>query len=113
MYEYVLDGLQYVVFFFNMNAHTQAHPTAYGRQRQMCKRDKLQKRSPRSLFEIFVEEAVAAENLSQRRLFLYAVLAGARIFPDEANLRLGFDGDQDVVTQDLIDSELQKLEETL
>jgi len=74
---------------------------------------KLQKRSPRSLFETLVEKAVAAENLSQRRLFLSAVLAGARIFPDEANLRLAFAGDQDVVTQNMIDSELQKLEETL
>jgi len=74
---------------------------------------KLQKRSPRSLFEILVEKAVAAENLSQRRLFLNAVLAGAGIFPDEANLRLAFAGDQDVVTQNMIDSELQKLEETL
>ena len=74
---------------------------------------KLQKRSPRSLFEILVEKAVAAENLSQRRLFLNAVLAGASIFPDEANLRLAFAGDQDVVTQNMIDSELQKLEETL
>jgi len=74
---------------------------------------KLQKRSPRSLFETLVEKAVAAENLSQRRLFLYAVLAGASIFPDEANLRLAFAGDQDVVTQNMIDSELQKIEETL
>jgi len=74
---------------------------------------KLQKRSPRSLFEILVEKAVAAENLSQRRLFLNAVLAGASIFPDEANLRLAFAGDQDVVTQNMIDSELQKIEETL
>jgi len=74
---------------------------------------KLQKRSPRSLFETLVEKAVAAENLSQRRLFLNAVLAGAGIFPDEANLRLAFAGDQDVVTQNMIDSELQKLEETL
>ena len=74
---------------------------------------KLQKRSPRSLFEILVEKAVAAENLSQRRLYLNAVLAGAGIFPEEANLRLAFAGDQDVVTQNMIDSELQKLEETL
>jgi len=74
---------------------------------------KLQKRSPRSLFETLVEKAVAAENLSQRRLFLKAVLAGAGIYPDEANLRLAFAGDQDVVTQNMIDSELQKLEETL
>ena len=73
----------------------------------------LQKRSPRSLFETLVEKAVAAENLSQRRLFLNAVLAGASIFPDEANFRLAFAGDQDVVTQNMIDSELQKLEETL
>ena len=74
---------------------------------------KLQKRSPRSLFETLVEKAVAAENLSLRRLYLNAVLAGARIFPEEANLRLAFAGDQDVVTQNMIDSELQKLEETL
>ena len=74
---------------------------------------KLQKRSPRSLFETLVEKAVAAENLSLRRLYLNAVLAGAGIFPDEANLRLAFAGDQDVVTQNMIDSELQKLEETL
>ncbi len=74
---------------------------------------KLQKRSPRFLFEILVEKAVAAENLSLRRLYLNAVLAGAGIFPDEANLRLAFAGDQDVVTQNMIDSELQKLEETL
>jgi len=73
----------------------------------------LQKRSLRSLFKTLVEKAVAAENLSQRRLFLYTVLAGASIFPDEANLRLAFAGDQDVVTQNMIDSELQKLEETL
>ena len=74
---------------------------------------KLQKRSPRSLFKTLVEKAVAAENLSQRRLYLNAVLAGAGIFPDEANLRLAFAGDQDVVTQNMIDSELQKIEETL
>ena len=74
---------------------------------------KLQKRSPRSLFETLVEKAVAAENLSLRRLYLNAVLAGAGIFPEEANLRLAFAGDQDVVTQNMIDSELQKLEETL
>ena len=74
---------------------------------------KLQKHSPRSLFETLVEKAVAAENLSLRRLYLNAVLAGAGIFPEEANLRLAFAGDQDVVTQNMIDSELQKLEETL
>jgi hypothetical protein len=73
----------------------------------------LQKRSPRSLFETLVEKAVAAENLSLRRHYLNAVLAGAGIFPDEANLRLAFAGDQDVVTQNMIDSELRKLEETL
>ena len=73
----------------------------------------LQKRSPRSLFETLVEKAVAAENLSLRRLYLNAVLAGAGIFPEEANLRLAFAGDQDIVTQNMIDSELQKLEGTL
>ena len=74
---------------------------------------KLQKRSPRSLFEILVEKAIAAENLSLRRHYLNAVLAGAGIFPEEANLRLAFAGDQDIVTQNMIDSELQKLEGTL
>ncbi len=74
---------------------------------------KLQKRSPRSLFETLMEKAAAAENLSLRRLYLNAVLAGTGIFPDEANLRLAFAGDQDVVTQNMIDSELQKLEEAL
>ena len=73
----------------------------------------LQKRSPRSLFEILVEKAVAAENLSLRRHYLNAVLAGAGNFPEETNLRLAFAGDQDIVTQNMIDSELQKLEETL
>ncbi len=58
-------------------------------------------------------QAAAAGNLSQRRLYLNVVLAGAGIFPEEANLRLAFAGDQDVVTQNMIDSELQKLEETL
>ncbi len=70
---------------------------------------KLQKRSPRSLFETLMEKAAAAENLSQRRLYLNVVLAGAGIFPEEANLRLAFAGEQDVVTQNMIDSELQKL----
>jgi len=74
---------------------------------------KLHKRSPRSLFETLVEKAAVAESLSLRRLYLNAVLAGAGIFPEEANLRLAFAGDQDVVTQKMIDSELQKLEETL
>ena len=74
---------------------------------------KLQKSNPRTLFETLVEKAAAAENLSLRRLYLNAVLAGAGIFPEEANLRLAFAGDQDVVTQNMIDSELQKLEETL
>ena len=60
-----------------------------------------------------MEKAIAAENLSQRRLFLNTVLSGAGIFPDEANLRLAFADDQDIVTQNMIDSELQKLEETL
>jgi hypothetical protein len=73
----------------------------------------LQKRSPRSLFEILVEKAVAAENLSLRRHYLNAVLAGVGNFPEEANLRLAFAGDQDIVTQNMIDSELQKLEGTL
>jgi hypothetical protein len=73
---------------------------------------KAQKRAPRSLFETLMDKAKAAENLSQRRLYLNAVLAGARVFPQEASLRLAFASDQDVLTQHKIDSELRSLEET-
>ena len=74
---------------------------------------KAQKRKPRSLFETLVEKANAAENLSQRRLYLDAVLAGAVVFPDDGNFNLASAADQDVVTQHRIESVLQKLEETL
>ena len=74
---------------------------------------KAQKRNPRSLFETLVEKANAAENLSQRRLYLDAVLAGATVFPEDANFNLASATDQDVVTQHRIESVLQNLEETL
>ena len=73
---------------------------------------KAQKREPRPLFETLVDKAKAAENLSQRRLYLNAVLAGASVFPQEVSLRIAFVSEQDVVTQHQIDSELQTLEET-
>jgi hypothetical protein len=74
---------------------------------------KAQKRESRPLFETLVDKAKAAENLSQRRLYLNAVLAGASVFPQEVSLRITFAGEQNVVTQHQIDSELQTLEETL
>ena len=73
---------------------------------------KAQKREPRPLFETLVDKAEAAENLSQRRLYLNAVLAGASVFPQEVSLRLAFASEQDVVTRHQIDSELQRVEET-
>ena len=74
---------------------------------------KAQKRKPRSLFETLVEKANAAENLSMRRLYLNTVLAGAEVFPEEANFNLASAEDQDVVTQHHIESVLQNLQETL
>ncbi|MBC8258033.1 MAG: hypothetical protein H8E38_03365 [SAR324 cluster bacterium] len=74
---------------------------------------KLQKNNPRPLFEALVEKAEAAENLSLRRLYLDSILAGAAVFPEEANLRLAFASDQDVVTRHKIDSVLQNLNGTL
>ena len=74
---------------------------------------KAQKRNPRVLFETLVEKAKAAENLSQRRLYLNAVLAGAKVFPEEANFNLASAGEDDVVTSHHLQTEMQKLEETL
>ena len=74
---------------------------------------KAQKRKPRVLFETLVEKANAAENLSQRRLYLNAVLAGAMVFPEEANFNLASAVDVDVMTQHHRETELQKLQETL
>lgn len=74
---------------------------------------KAQKRKPGILFETLVEKANAAENLSQRRLYLNAVLAGARTFPEEANFNLASADDDDVVTRHHRETELQKLQETL
>ena len=74
---------------------------------------KVQKQKPRLLFETLVEKANAAENLSQRRLYLSAVLAGAKVFPEEVSFNLASAGEYDVVTQHHIETELQKVQETL
>jgi len=74
---------------------------------------KVQKQKPRLLFETLVEKANAAENLSQRRLYLNAVLAGAKVFPEEASFNLASAGEDDVVTQHHLETELQKVQETL
>jgi hypothetical protein len=62
------------------------------------------------LFEKLLEKAEAAETLSERRLYINAVLDGAKIFPEEANFTLASASEQDVVTSYHIDSTLQKLE---
>jgi hypothetical protein len=72
---------------------------------------KAQKIKPRVLFETLVEKANAAENLSLRRLYLNAVIAGAKFFPDEASLNLASAGNDDVVTRHYLETELQKLQE--
>jgi hypothetical protein len=74
---------------------------------------KAQKRKPGILFETLVEKANAAENLSQRRLYLNAVLAGAKTFPEEASFNLASAVDDDVVTGHHLEIEMQKLQETL
>ena len=73
---------------------------------------KAQNRTPRPLFETLLEKAEAAETLSERRLYLNAILDGAGVFPEEANLILASASDQDVVTSHQINSVIQKLEET-
>ena len=69
-----------------------------------------QNQNPRPLFEKLLEKAEAAETLSERRLYINAVLDGAKIFPEEANFTLASASEQDVVTSYHIDSTLQKLE---
>ena len=73
---------------------------------------KAQNRNPRPLFETLLEKAEAAEKLSERRLYLNAILDGAGVFPEEANLILASASDQDVVTSHQINSVIQKLDET-
>ena len=73
---------------------------------------KVQNRKPRDLFEILVDKANSAEDLSQRRLFLNEVLAGAKVFPEEASLALASAGNDDVVTQHHLETEMQKLQDT-
>ena len=73
---------------------------------------KVQNRKPRDLFETLVEEANTAEDLSQRRLYLNAVLGGAKVFPEEASLALASAGNDDVVTQHHLETEMQKLQDT-
>lgn len=75
---------------------------------------KSQKINPRPLFETLVEKMGIADNLFQRRIFLSTLLNGAKIFPTEASLNLNIvsaDG-YDVVTQNQIDSVMEKVEET-
>ena len=73
---------------------------------------KAQNRNPRPLFVTLLEKAEAAEKLSERRLYLNAILDGAEVFPEEANLILASASDQDVVTSHQINSVIQKLDET-
>ncbi len=73
---------------------------------------KGQNRNPRQLFETLLEKVETADTLSERRLYLNAILDGAGVFPEEANLTLASAGDQDVVTIHKIDSVIQKLDET-
>jgi len=75
---------------------------------------KAQKQNPRYLFEILVAKTSDAENLFQRRLFLNTLIAGAKIFPNEANLNLNIVAaeEYDVVTRHNIDSEIEKVQET-
>jgi hypothetical protein len=73
---------------------------------------KAQNRNPSPLFETLLEKAEAAETLSERRLYLNAILDGAEVFPEEANLTFASAGDQDVVTSHQINSVIQKIDET-
>jgi hypothetical protein len=73
---------------------------------------KAQNRDPRPLFQTLLEKAEAAEKLFERRLYLNAILDGAGVFPEEANLILASASDQDVVTSHQINSVIQKLDET-
>ena len=73
---------------------------------------KAQQRKPRVLFETLVEKAIAVENLTERRLYLNAVLSGAKVFPQEGNFNLSTAGDHDVVTGHHLETELQNLQET-
>ena len=73
---------------------------------------KTQDRSPKPLFENLLEKSEAAETLSERRLYINAILDGAGVFPEEANLILAGASDQDVVTSHQINSVIQKLDET-
>ena len=74
---------------------------------------KAQKPNPRPVFEALVEKIKISENLFQRRIFLNTLLAGAKIFPTEASLNLNIISadEYDVVTQNLINSLMEKVEE--
>ena len=73
---------------------------------------KAQKRSPKPLFETLLEKAEGAERLFERRLYLNAILDGAGVFPEEANLILASASDQDVVTSHQINSVIQNIDLT-
>ncbi len=64
------------------------------------------------MFETLLEKAEASETLSERRLYLNAILEGAAVFPVDANLILASASDQDVVTSHQINSVIQKIDET-
>jgi len=74
---------------------------------------KAQKHNPRPLFETLVEGIKNSENLFQRRIFLNAFLTGAKLFPTEASLNLNIVSadEYDVVTQNRINSVMEKVEE--
>jgi len=74
---------------------------------------KAQKQNPRPLFEVLVEKINISENLFQRRIYLNTLLAGAKIFPTEASLNLNIVSadEYDVVTQNRINSVMEKVEE--
>ena len=60
-----------------------------------------------------MEKINVSENLFQRRIYLNTLLAGAKIFPTEASLNLNIISadEYDVVTQNLINSLMEKVEE--
>jgi hypothetical protein len=60
-----------------------------------------------------IDKADAAISFPRHLLYLYAALAGAKVFPKEANFNLISAGEDDVVTRHHLDTELQKHQENL
>ena len=75
---------------------------------------KSQKQDPRPLFETLMKQMEIADNLFQRRIFLKTLLKGAEIFPTEANLSLNIvsANEYDVITQNHINTVMEKVDET-